>query len=100
MLFRARFARNSRFCFYSTSLNVSKLNVDIVVKAPSIPTARNSLDDSGRTIDFSALYVTKLSVNDPRMLTPNVPRGNRDEPWIAVDSMNLKTALMKPPSPT
>ena len=55
MLFRARFARKRRFCFSSTSLKVSRLNVDMVVKAPSIPTARNSLDDSGNAIDFSAL---------------------------------------------
>ncbi len=100
MLFRARFARKRRPCFSSTSLNVLRLNVDMVVKAPSIPTARNSLDDSGRAIDFSALYVMKLSVKEPKILTPRVPCGNRDGPCMAVDSMNLNTAPMKPPSPT
>ena len=46
ILFRARFTRKRRLCFSSTSLNVSRLNVDMVVKAPSTPTVRNSLEDS------------------------------------------------------
>ena len=54
MLFRARFARKRTLCLSSTSLKVSRLNVDMVVKAPSMPTAKNILDDSGRALDFSA----------------------------------------------
>ena len=100
MLFRARFARKRRPCFSSTSLNVLRLNVDMVVKAPSTPTARNSLDDSGRALDLSAPKVMRLNVKEPRMLTPRVPMGNLADPWMAVDSMNLNTAPMKPPSPT
>ena len=99
-LFRARFARKRRPCFSSTSLNVSRLNVDMVVKAPSTPTVRNSLDDSGRALDLSALKVMILNVKEPRMLTPRVPMGNLADPWMAVDSINLNTAPMKPPSPT
>lgn len=53
MLFKARFAKKMRFCFSSKTLNVYRLNVDMVVKAPSMPTARNSRVDSHRTIDFS-----------------------------------------------
>ncbi len=100
MLFSARFARKRRFCLSSTSPKVFRLNIDMVVKAPSIPTAKNSLDDSGSAIDFSALYVMKLRVKEPRMLTPRVPRGNLEDPWRAADSRNLDTAPMKPPSPT
>jgi len=96
----ARFARKRSPCFSSTSLNVSRLNVDMVVKAPSIPTARNSLDDSDRALDLSAPKVMRLNVKEPRMLTPRVPMGNLADPWMAVDRMNLNTAPMKPSSPT
>ena len=95
MFFRTRFARKRSPCFSST-----RLNVDMVVKAPSTPTARNSLDDSGRALDLSAPKVMRLNVKEPRMLTLRVPMGNLADPWMAVDNMNLNTAPMKPPSPT
>ena len=74
--------------------------MDMVVKAPSNPTDRNSLLESGKTNVFSLLYVMKLSVNAPSILTPSVPSGKRDEPCIVLERRNLNIAPMKPPIPT
>lgn len=100
MLFRARFAKNNRFCCSSSNLNDSRLNVDIVVNAPRRPTVKNNLLESGRANAFSLLYVMKLRVNAPRMFTPRVPSGKRDEPCIVFERRNLNTAPMNPPMPT
>jgi len=99
-LLRAKFPMNRKYSFCSSNLKVSRLNVDIVVKAPNIPTARNNLEDSGRERDCSELYVMKLRTKDPITLTPKVPRGSLADPWNILDSIKRNTAPMNPPSPT
>jgi hypothetical protein len=79
-LLRAKFPMNIRYSFCSSSLNVSRLKVDIVVNAPNMPTAINKRDDSGNPSVFSELYVMKLRAKDPTTLTPKVPSGNFADP--------------------
>ena len=99
-LFKAKLVMKRMFCLSSRSLKDSRLKVDIVVNAPSTPTARNRRLVLDKARDFSPAYVTKLRMKAPRILTPRVPSGNLAEPCRELDSRKLKTAPMKPPIPT
>ena len=80
ILFNARLATNNVFLFSSSNLNDSRLNVDMVVKAPRSPTVKNNLEESGKANAFSLLYVMRLNVKAPKIFTPRVPIGNLVDP--------------------
>ena len=72
-----RFNANNGYSFCSKSLSVSKLKVDIVVKAPSIPIVRKILWSADIRVLYSDRYMISPRMRLPARLTVSVPAGNR-----------------------